>query len=125
MPEKTETIRRDLVIVERKSMDTEKQKRLQAAGWTVGSASDFLGLTPAETELVELKTRLALFAKERRTINNLSQEALAKKMGSSQSRVAKIESGDPSVSLDLIVRALLTTGTTRQELAKVIMDSTQ
>ena len=125
MPEKTETIRRDLVIVERKSMDTEKQKRLQAAGWTIGNASDFLSLTPAETELVELKTRLALFAKERRTINNLSQEALAKKMGSSQSRVAKIESGDPSVSLDLIVRALLTTGTTRQELAKVIMDSTQ
>jgi hypothetical protein len=44
-------------------------------------------------------------------------------MGSSQSRVAKIESGDPSVSLDLIVRALLTTGATRQELAQVIMGS--
>ena len=105
-------------------MDAEKRKRLEAAGWTVGNTSDFLGLTDAETELVELKTRLALFAKEQRKINHLSQEALAKKMGSSQSRVAKIESGDPSVSLDLIVRALLTTGTTRQELARVIMDST-
>ena len=36
-------------------MDSEKRQRLQAAGWTVGNASDFLGLTPAETELVELK----------------------------------------------------------------------
>lgn len=102
-------------------MDAEKRKRLEAAGWAVGDTSDFLGLTEAETELVELKTRLALFAKERRKAHNLSQDALAKKMGSSQSRVAKIESGDPSVSLDLIVCALLTTGATRQELAQVIV----
>lgn len=104
-------------------MDAEKLKRLKTAGLAVGDASDFLKLTPAETELVELKVRLALFAKEQRKVNNLSQDALAKMMGSSQSRVAKIESGDPSVSLDLIVRALLTSGTTRQELAEVIMGS--
>ena len=104
-------------------MDSEKRERLEAAGWAVGNASDFLELTPAEAELVELKTRLALFAKEQRKAHNLSQDALAKKMGSSQSRVAKIESGDPSVSLDLIVRALLTSGASRQELAEVIMGS--
>ena len=102
-------------------MDSEKRKRLEAAGWAVGNASDFLGLTDAEAELVELKVRLALFAKEQRKVSNLSQDALAKMMGSSQSRVAKIESGDPSVSLDLIVRALLTSGATRQELAQIIM----
>ena len=101
-------------------MDVEKRKRLEAAGYTVDDASDFLELSPAEAELVELKTRLALFAKEQRKLNNLSQDALAIKMGSSQSRVAKIESGDPSVSLDLIVRALLTSGVTRQELAQAI-----
>ncbi|MGK7892890.1 MAG: helix-turn-helix domain-containing protein [Xenococcus sp. (in: cyanobacteria)] len=101
-------------------MDSEKRKRLEAAGWVVGNASDFLGLNPAETELVELKVQLALLVKEQRKIHNLSQNALAKKMGSSQSRVAKIESGDPSVSLDLIVRALLTSGVTRQELAQAI-----
>jgi DNA-binding XRE family transcriptional regulator len=104
-------------------MDEQKRKRLEAAGWTVGDASDFLGLTPVEAELVELKTKLALFAKEQRKVSNLSQDALAKMMGSSQSRVAKIESGDPTVSLDLIVRALLTSGVTRQELAQVIMGS--
>lgn len=103
-------------------MDSEKRKRLENAGWTFGDTSDFLGLTPAEAEMVELKVRLALFAKEQRKANNLSQNALAQKMGSSQSRIAKIESGDPSVSLDLIVRALLTSGTTRQELAQVIMN---
>ena len=101
-------------------MDSEKRKRLEAAGWAVGNASDFLGLNSAEAELVELKVQLALLVKERRKIHNLSQNALAKKMGSSQSRVAKIESGDPSVSLDLIVRALLTSGVTRQELAQAI-----
>ncbi|MGD1918867.1 MAG: multiprotein-bridging factor 1 family protein [Pleurocapsa sp.] len=104
-------------------MDIEKRKSLEAAGWKVGDASDFLGLTSAETELVELKTRLALFAKEQRKTNQLSQETLAQKMGSSKSRVAKIESGDPSVSLDLIVKALLSAGTTRQELAQAILDS--
>lgn len=104
-------------------MDADKRKRLEAAGYAVGDASDFLGLTDAEAELVELKTRLALFAKEQRKASNLSQDTLAKIMGSSQSRVAKIESGDPSVSLDLIVRALLTSGATRQELAQVIMGS--
>ena len=104
-------------------MDADKRKRLQAAGYAVGDASNFLELTSAEAELVELKTRLALFAKEQRKVSNLSQDALAKIMGSSQSRVAKIESGDPSVSLDLIVRALLTSGATCQELARVIMGS--
>ena len=101
-------------------MDSKKRKRLENAGWAVGDASDFLGLNPAEAELVELKIQLALLVKEQRKIHNLSQNALAKKMGSSQSRVAKIESGDPSVSLDLIFRALLTSGVTRQELAQAI-----
>ncbi len=104
-------------------MDAKKQKRLEAAGWAVGNASDFLELTTAEAELVELKTRLALFAKKQREASDMSQDALAKKMGSSQSRIAKIESGDPSVSLDLIVRALLNSGATRKELADVIVDT--
>ena len=103
-------------------MDIEKRKRLEAVGWVIGNASDFLNLSAAESELVELKTKLALLAREQRKANNLSQDALAKKMGSSQSRIAKIESGDPSVSLDLIVRVLLTTGTTRQELVRAIAD---
>lgn len=102
-------------------MDNKKCQKLRANDWNVGNTKDFLGLTTAETELVELKTRLALLAKQKRKQKNLSQDALANLMGSSQSRVAKIESGDPSVSLDLIFRALLTAGATRQELAQAIM----
>jgi hypothetical protein len=64
-------------------MDAEKRKRLEAAGWAVGDAGDFLDLNPAEAELVELKVRLALFAKEQRKTKNLSQDALANLMGSS------------------------------------------
>ena len=122
MSGKTEAVRHNLVNVDEIIMDIEKRKRLEVTGWAVGDAGDFLHLSSAESELVELKTRLALLAKKQRKANNLSQDALAQKMGSSQSRIAKIESGDPSVSLDLIVRALLTTGTTRQELARAIVD---
>lgn len=104
-------------------MDSAKRQRLQAAGWTVGNTSEFLGLTFAEAELIELKVKLALLLKKQRKIQNLSQNALADLMGSSQSRIAKIESGDPSVSLDLIFRALLTSGATRKELAEAIIDS--
>ena len=123
MSEKTQAVRRNLVKIEDMVMDSEKRQKLEVAGWTVGDANNFLGLTPAEAELVELKVQLALFVKEQRKLHNLSQDALAQKMGSSQSRVAKIESGDPSVSLDLIFRALLNIGVTRQELARIIMSS--
>src|SRR5581483_4278956 len=49
----------------------------------------------------------------RRAELGLSQAVVAKRLGSSQSRVAKMEAGDPSVSLDLLLRALLALGATR------------
>ncbi len=97
-------------------MNTAKLKKLRAAGWKVGSAKDFLKLSDEEAMLVELKLSLTNALKEARQKRRLSQIDLAQRMGSSQSRVAKIEAGDPSVSLDLIVRALLATGASRQEL---------
>ena len=103
-------------------MDLEKRQKLEAAGWVTEDASDFLNLTPAESELVELKVKLALLLKQKRRELKLSQTALAELMESSQSRVAKIEKSDPSVSLDLTIRALFTTGVTRQELAAFIAE---
>ncbi len=99
-------------------MNTAKLKKLRAAGWKVGSARDFLKLSDEEAMLVELKLSLTNALKEARQKRRLSQTGLAKRIGSSQSRVAKIEAGDPSVSLDLIVRALFATGATRQELQR-------
>jgi ribosome-binding protein aMBF1 (putative translation factor) len=99
-------------------MNSAKLKRLRAAGWKVGSARDFLKLSDDEVMLVELKLSLTSALKEARQKRRLSQTDLAQRLGSSQSRVAKIEAGDPSVSLDLIVRALFATGATRQELQR-------
>ncbi|MGH9786687.1 MAG: helix-turn-helix transcriptional regulator [Terriglobia bacterium] len=101
-------------------MNKSKRDRLRRTGWTVGTVSEFLGLNEAEAALVELKLTLSRRLRERRTKHHLSQGQLAKLLGSSQSRVAKMEAGDPSVSIDLLVRSLLTIGATRKELADVI-----
>ena len=101
-------------------MDAAKKKRLKEAGWSTGSAADFLELTPGESALIEIKLRLTELINRARTRRHLSQTALAERLGSSQSRVAKIEAGDPSVSLDLLVRASFASGATRKELARAI-----
>ena len=101
-------------------MKKAKQERLKAAGWAVGDAQDFLELTDDEAALVDLKISLAESVRERRRRKRLSQNQVAEIMGSSQSRVAKMEAADPSVSLDLLVRTLLRLGATRQDLAKIM-----
>jgi ribosome-binding protein aMBF1 (putative translation factor) len=95
-----------------------KLKRLKAAGWKIGTTKDFLGLSDQEAALVEVKLSLIETLKKSRQKSRLSQTDLAQRMGSSQSRVAKIEAGDASVSLDLIVRALIAAGTTQQDIRK-------
>lgn len=101
-------------------MDAGKKRRLKEAGWRTGSVAEFLELTPEDSALIEIKLRLAELAKKARARRHLSQTDLAQRLGSSQSRVAKIEAGDPSVSLDLLVRASLASGATRKELARAI-----
>ena len=101
-------------------MKANKRKQLEAAGWQVGSAAEFLNLTPEEAALVEMKVNLARRLRELRSRRGLSQVGAARLLGSSQSRVAKMEAGDVSVSVDLLVRSLLTIGASRQEIAKAI-----
>jgi ribosome-binding protein aMBF1 (putative translation factor) len=91
-------------------MKTAKRKRLENAGWRSGSTEEFLGLKPEEAALVNMRLSLADALRKRRTRLGLSQSDLAQKLGSSQSRVAKMEAGEPNVSLDLLVRAILATG---------------
>ena len=93
-------------------MRTGKRKKLAKAGWRVGSAADFLALTPAEERYVEMKLTLAQELAEARRSHRLTQERLAAMLKTSQPRVAMMEKGDPSVSLDLLVRALLALGIT-------------
>lgn len=101
-------------------MREEKKKRLEAKGWKVGGAKEFLGLSDEESAYVEIKIRLAEGLRERRRRNGLSQVKLARILRSSQSRVAKMETGDPSVSLDLLIRSLLVLGMSNRELSKII-----
>ena len=101
-------------------MRKEKKARLERAGWKVGTVRELLGLSKAEEVLVELKLILSRGLRERRARRNLTQAQLARMLKSSQSRVAKMEAGDPSVSIDLLIRSLLTMGTTQRELARVI-----
>lgn len=104
-------------------MRAAKRKRLEEAGWQVGSAGDFLGLTPEETAFVEVKLALSASLKQYRMSKGLSQNDLAKRLRSSQSRIAKIEASDPTVSLDLLVKALLAAGAKKKDIAKAIATS--
>ena len=97
-----------------------KQERLKAKGWQIGSADDFLELTPEESAYVDLKLRLSDSLRKRRAQEKLSQEELAKLVKSSQSRVAKMEAGDPTVSLDLLIKTLLALGASDVDLADAI-----
>ena len=105
---------------ETRPMTAERRKRLEAAGWKVGTPREFLGLSEEESALVEIKLALSRGLLGRRERMHMSQAALARRIGSSQSRVAKMEAGDPSVSLDLLVRTLLALGADPRELARII-----
>lgn len=101
-------------------MRRDKQRRLETKGWKVGSSQEFLRLSAEEAVFIDLKVRLATSLRERRQRHRLTQADLAKLLGSSQSRVAKMEAGNPTVSLDLLVRSLLVLGASPLELSRII-----
>jgi DNA-binding XRE family transcriptional regulator len=101
-------------------MNRQKQESLEKKGWIIGSAAEFFGLSEEESAYIELKLKLSANLRKLRTEQKLTQTELAKILKSSQSRVAKLETGDPSVSIDLIIRALLALGTSNKEIARAI-----
>ncbi|MEM6795707.1 MAG: helix-turn-helix transcriptional regulator [Acidobacteriota bacterium] len=103
-------------------MNPEKKRKLENAGWRFGDAADFLELSPQEAEYVELRISLGDAVKQLRKEKDLTQVELAARMGSSQSRIAKAETADSSVSLDLLIRYFLALGATRKDLAKAILN---
>ncbi len=104
-------------------MHESKRKQLEAKGWKIGSVEEFLQLSPEEAAYIELRLKLSDGLKEQRRQHNLTQVELAKRVKSSQSRVAKMEAGDPSISLDLLIRSLLALGVSNQDLARIISPS--
>src|ERR1035437_3717268 len=114
LQDKIETLQ--ISLAGENAMKTHKLERIKAAGWKVGDADDFLQLSEEESRLLALKLSLINAVKKSRTKRKLSQTDLAQRMKSSQSRIAKIEAGDASVSLDLIVRALIASGATTRDI---------
>ena len=101
-------------------MRASKKAKLTSRGWKVGGAKEFLDLSQEEAALIELRRKLAEGLKARRRRKRLTQHDLAAAVQSSQSRVAKMESGDPTVSIDLLMRSLIALGASRRDLARII-----
>ena len=97
-----------------------KKDRLVSTGWQLGDAANFLELTAKETAFVEIKLALADYLRWKRTEQGWTQSEVASQLRSSQSRVAKMEAADASVSLDLFVKSLLTLGASRRDVGRVI-----
>ena len=101
-------------------MKESKRKKLEEQGWKIGNTDEFLKLTPEESAFIEIKLILSKDLHQRRVRTKMTQTELAKLIKSSQSRVAKIEAGDPSVSLDLLVRSLIALGGSAKSIGKVM-----
>ncbi len=104
-------------------MKANKRQKLEQAGWQVGSADEFLGLSAEESAYIDMKIALSEALKKTRIKKRISQVALAELIASSQSRVAKMEAGDSSVSIDLLVKSLLAMGASRKEVANALVTS--
>jgi len=101
-------------------MDKKKKKLLETKGYKVSTVDEFLGLTKEESEYIEMKSALSQALAEQRKQCKMSQSQLAEKLRSSQSRIAKMEKGDPTVSLDLIIKSLLAMGVTKKDIGKMV-----
>lgn len=101
-------------------MDTKKRKQLEDKGFRVGSAAEFLELTPEEETYFDIRLDISSLVKAQRVKRGWTQEQLARAIGSSQSRVAKIEGGDPGISIDLMIKALLRLGTSKKQIGKLL-----
>lgn len=102
------------------NMNSAKKKKLEQLGWSSGDASDLLGLSHEETAIIEMKIALAKKFQELRRSKKITQVEVAKLLHTSQSRVAKIEAGDPSVSLELLIKGLISLGSTKKTVGRCI-----
>lgn len=101
-------------------MKQAKRTKLEADGWRVGTVREFLDLSRREDALVEIRVALARAVRERRERDGCTQAQLARRLGSSQSRIAKVEGGAHGVSCDLLISALLGLGVSRKEIGRIL-----
>lgn len=101
-------------------MDKKKRQQLQEKGFRIGSAAEFLELTSEEEAYIEIRLDISNMVKTQRDKRGWTQDQLARAIGSSQSRIAKLEGGDPGISMDLMIKALLRLGTSKKQLGKLL-----
>jgi len=101
-------------------MDKKKRQQLEEKGFKSGSAADFLELTPEEEAYIDIRLDISNMVKSQRAKRGWTQEQLARVIGSSQSRIAKLEGGDPGISMDLMIKALLRLGTSKKQLGRLL-----
>ncbi|MBI4328192.1 MAG: XRE family transcriptional regulator [Chloroflexi bacterium] len=101
-------------------MKLEKKRRLEAAGWKETNVQEFLNLSDADAQYIETKLALSRRLRQLREQRRLTQTKAASLLKTSQSRLARMEAGDPSVSLDLLVRGLFALGATWKELGQAV-----
>ena len=102
-------------------MRNDKRRRLERAGWAVGDAGDFLGLSADERRFVDVKLALADGLRRRREQLGLTQTQVAERFGSSQSRVAKMEAAHRTVSTDLLLKSLFRLGASPKDVARLLV----
>ena len=98
--------------------EARKTARLEAAGWKTSTVQEFLGLSDEDMAVIEVKVALARRLRAQRTRAGMSQVEVARIVRSSQPRVAKMEAADKTVSIDLLVKALVKTGVSVQEIGR-------
>jgi predicted XRE-type DNA-binding protein len=101
-------------------MRSDKRRKLERAGWAIGDAADFLRLSDDERRFIETKLALAAGLRQWREDLGLTQTEVAKRLGSSQSRVAKMEAADKTVTTDLLLRSLYRLGAGRRDVARLL-----
>ncbi|MBT4289141.1 MAG: XRE family transcriptional regulator [Deltaproteobacteria bacterium] len=100
-------------------MKKSKTEKLKAAGWKTGSVQEFLELSPEENSIIEVRVALFEALQKTRKEKKLTQQQAAKVLKTSQSRISKMESGDPSVSFDLMIRSLVALGARKKDFSRI------
>ena len=101
-------------------MDKKRKQQLEEKVFRVGSAADFLELTPEEEAYIDIRLDISNMVQSQRGKRGWTQDQLARAIGSSQSRIAKLEGGDPGISMDLMIKALLRLGTSKKQIGKLL-----
>ena len=104
-------------------MRKDKRQRLERAGWKIGDAADFLELSDEDRRFIDTKLALAAGLRRWRESLELTQTDVAERIGSSQSRVAKMEVADRTVSTDLLLRSLFRLGANRRDVARLLNET--